>query len=238
MRAIVLAGGQGTRLRSMVSDVPKPMAPIGGRPFLAYLLDRLEHQGVTDVTLAIGYLGERIEAVLGARWGGLALRYVVEAEPLGTGGALRQALNAADGFPVFAMNGDSYVACDLADMLRRQRESDARLSVAVRREANTSRFGTVVVADERIVGFASERRGQPGWINCGLYLFGENVLADPALPDKFSFESDFLEPRAAALRPLAYEVSGYFIDIGVPEDLRRAQHELPGRLHVHAAPRS
>ncbi len=238
MHAIILAGGQGTRLRTVVDDVPKPLAPIGGRPFLAYLLDRLDEQGVTDVTLAIGYRGDQIEAALGARRGRLALRYVVEREPLGTGGALRQALAAADGFPVFAMNGDSYLACDLAAMLCAARETKARLAVAVRREANTGRYGTVVIEGGRIVGFASDRPGRPGWINCGLYLFGENVLADPGLPDKFSFESDFLAPCAPVLRPLAHAVSGYFIDIGVPEDFRRAQRELPARLHVNAEPRS
>lgn len=99
MQAIVLAGGQGQRLRSMVSGVPKPMAPIDGRPFLGYVLELLERKGVTDVILAVGYLGDAIAAAFGARWGGLALRYAAESEPLGTGGALRNALGLVERFP-------------------------------------------------------------------------------------------------------------------------------------------
>jgi D-glycero-alpha-D-manno-heptose 1-phosphate guanylyltransferase len=238
MQAIVLAGGQGTRLRPVVDDVPKPLAPVGGRPFLAYVLDRLERGGVSDVTMAIGYRGDEIAAALGARHGGLALRYITEPAPLGTGGALRQALAAAGQFPVVALNGDTYLECDFAAMLRAHGAAGARLTVAVRRAADTGRFGTVAIEGGRVTEFAARRPGGAGLINCGVYLFSDNVLADPALPESFSFESDFLAPRARALRPLAYEVSGYFIDIGVPEDFRRAQRELPARGEAHAKQRS
>ncbi len=227
MRAIILAGGLGSRLRPLVSDVPKMLAPVGGRPFIAWLLELLERKGVTDAVLAVGYLHEQIEAALGARWGGVALRYSVEGEPLGTGGALRRALGVVERYPVFALNGDTYIDLDLGAMLEAHRRAAAPLTVAVRREAGR-RYGNIVLQDGRIVGFDSRADHATGLISCGVYLFAQNLLADPALPERFSFENDFLAPRAPALRPLAFETAGYFIDIGVPEDFLRAQRELAG----------
>ncbi len=229
MQAVILAGGLGTRLRPMLSDLPKSLAPLDGRPFLDYLLAFLERQGVTEAVLATGHLGDRIEATIGARRGRLSVRYAVEREPLGTGGALRNALGRIEEFPVLALNGDTFVALDLADMLAAHRRGRAGLTVAVREVVDAGRFGRVVVEDGRIRSFDAGGGSRPGMINCGVYLFDRNLLDDPALPEKFSFERDFLQARAEELRPLAYTVSGYFIDIGVPEDLLRAQRELPKR---------
>jgi D-glycero-alpha-D-manno-heptose 1-phosphate guanylyltransferase len=225
MQAIILAGGQGQRLRPVVRDVPKPLAPINGRPFLTYLFDLLQRNGVTEIVLAVGYLGEQIEAAFGSRWGSLALRYSVEREPLGTGGALRQALGLVDRFPVFALNGDTYGEVDLRAMREAHLRAASRLTVAVR-QTEGNRYGRVAVEAERIVAFAAAPDHPAGLMNCGVYLFAENLLADPVLGDRFSFERDFLEPRARRLRPLAFETQGYFIDIGVPEDFARAQQEL------------
>jgi D-glycero-alpha-D-manno-heptose 1-phosphate guanylyltransferase len=235
MHAIILAGGQGQRLRPLVRDVPKPLAPIDGRPFLAYLLDLLERQGVTDVILAVGYLGEQIEGVFGSHWGKLALRYSVEREPLGTGGALRQALGMIERYPAFALNGDTYIDLDMQAMRHAHSRAKSRLTVAVRREAPGDRYGRVEVEDGRIVGFASGPQHTAGLVNCGVYLFAENLLADLALTDRFSFENDFLAGRVRTLRPLAFETSGYFIDIGIPEDFVRAQRELPAMDHKPVA---
>ena len=234
MQAIILAGGQGQRLRSVVRDVPKPLAPVAGRPFLAYLLDLLERNGVTDVIIAVGYLSEHIEREFGARWGSLALRYSVETEPLGTGGALRKALGMVERYPVVAMNGDTYVAVDLQAMLAEHVRAGSRLTVAVRHVTNNDRYGRVEVEAGRIVGFAAGSHHTPGLVNCGVYLFGENLLDDPSLADRFSFENDFLASRVKALRPVASETAGYFIDIGVPEDFQRAQRELPAIVREQA----
>jgi D-glycero-alpha-D-manno-heptose 1-phosphate guanylyltransferase len=229
MWAVVLAGGQGTRLRSAVSGVPKSMAPIAGRPFLAYLLELLERQGITDVVIAAGYLSEQIVQSFGPRHGKLRLRYAVEREPLGTGGGLRNALALVEEFPVFALNGDTYLDLDFAAMRCAQDEAKARLGVAVRAMSDTGRYGRVVVEHGRIVAFAPGASQKQGIINCGVYLFAEDLLTSAGLPEKFSFERDFLERQISALAPMAFETDGYFIDIGVPEDYARAQRELAGR---------
>jgi len=225
MQCIILAGGEGKRLRAEVSDLPKPLAPIGGHPFLAYLLAHLERHGVADIILAVGYHNEQIVEAFGPRYGQMNLRYAIERKPLGTGGALRQALGMVDRFPAFAVNGDTYLDLDLGAMRRAHDGAKARLTVAVRRVVDTGRYGRVVVAHDRIVAFAASGAG-PGLINCGTYLFADNPLVEPRLPDRFSFETEFLARNVKALAPLAFETTGYFIDIGVPADYHRAQTEL------------
>jgi D-glycero-alpha-D-manno-heptose 1-phosphate guanylyltransferase len=226
MRAILLAGGMGTRLRSVVQDVPKPMAPVAGRPFLSHLLDYLEGQGIDEAILSVGYLRHAIIDAIGEQHGGIRIRYAIEEEQLGTGGGLRKALAMTHVFPVFALNADTLVHLDYRAMLRQQADAGANLSIALRAVDDTARYGCARVDDGRIVGFAAaDRPGQPGLINAGVYLFGENVLAH-GQPPVFSFERDFLEPKIAELRPLAFMAAGYFIDIGVPQDYARAQVEL------------
>jgi len=228
MQAIVLVGGQGTRLRSIVSELPKVMAPIGERPFLSLLLDRLQSQGVNEVILAVGYLRELLMARFGERHDGIALRYAVETEPLGTGGALRNALAMVERFPVFALNGDTYLELDCRGMQRAHAAAGVELTIALRRVVANERYGCVTLAGDRIVGFAAQG-AHTRLVSAGVYLFAGRLLDDPALPKSFSFERDFLEPRVPIIRPLAFETTGYFIDIGIPEDYRRAQRELPRR---------
>jgi len=229
MQAVILAGGMGTRLKSVVSDLPKPMAPVCGRPFLGYLLALLERQGITEVVLSVGHLRERIIDALGDRHGGIRLRYAVEETPLGTGGALRAALDLIDAYPAFALNGDTFLELDYRAMERAHRAAGADLTIALRRMPDTGRYGRAKVERGRVIGFEAGGQSGPGSINAGVYLFADNPLRDPVLPERFSFERDFLEPRIAALAPLAFETDGYFIDIGVPEDYARAQRELPAR---------
>lgn len=229
MQAVILAGGMGTRLKSVVSDLPKPMAPVAGRPFLGYLLALLERQGITEVVLSVGHLRERIIDALGDRHGGVRLRYAVEETPLGTGGALRAALNMVDVYPAFALNGDTFLELDYRAMEQAHRAAGAAFTIALRRMPDTGRYGRAKVERGRVIGFEAGGQGGPGSINAGVYLFADNPLRDPALPERFSFERDFLEPRIAALAPLAFETDDYFIDIGVPDDYARAQRELPAR---------
>jgi D-glycero-alpha-D-manno-heptose 1-phosphate guanylyltransferase len=226
MRAILLAGGMGTRLRSVVQDVPKPLAPVAGRPFLSHLLDYLEGQGIDEAILSVGYLRHAIIDAIGERHGGIRVHYAIEEEPLGTGGGLRKALSMTKDFPIFALNADTLVHLDYPAMQRQQADAGAQLSIALRAVGDTNRYGSARVDNGRIVGFAAaDRPGQPGLINAGVYLFSENILAH-GQPPAFSFERDFLEPGIADLKPLAFVADGYFIDIGVPEDYARAQVEL------------
>ncbi len=226
MQAIILVGGQGTRLRPVVSDVPKPMAPIRGRPFLAYLLDALEAQGFTEIVLAVGYLRDILMQTFGERHGRLRLRYSVEETPLGTGGAIRQAFAAVSGWPVFVLNGDTFLELNCAAMLDAHEAAGAELTMALTHVADATRYGRVLTEAGRVTGFEPAGRPGPGLINAGVYLFAATAMAPAELPEAFSFERDFLVPHLSRLCPLAHAVSGYFIDIGIPEDFARAQTEL------------
>ena len=223
MQAIVLAGGLGTRLRGVVADLPKPLAPVSGRPFLAIVLEQLRAQGFSSAVLAVGYRHELIRQAFGDRFGGLALVYAVEDRPLGTGGAIRLAARACSEPDVFVLNGDSYADLDLADMQARHCEAHVPLTVCAVEVPDAARYGRILVRDDRITGFSEKGATGPGLINAGIYLMRRNLLAVPELPEVFSFERDVLEARLADLRPLAYQTRGRFIDIGVPEDYARAQ---------------
>lgn len=222
MEAIVLAGGLGTRLRPVVPGVPKPLALVAGRPFLAWQLDMLEAQGVRRVLMATCYGADLIRRELGTHWGEMRLKYVTESEPLGTGGALRNALPLMQDPTVLALNGDTYLALNLARMCAAHAVLSARVSVAVCQVPDAARFGRVELDAGRISAFRATGSPGPGLINAGAYLVQRHLLADTPT-GAFSFERDFLEPRIATLRPAAFRVDGPFIDIGTPEDYARAQ---------------
>jgi len=223
VQAIVLAGGLGTRLRGVVPDLPKPLAPVAGRPFLAIVLEQLRAQGFALAVLSVGYRHELIRAAFGDRFDGLALRYAVEDRPLGTGGAIRLAARQCSETDVFVLNGDSYTDLDFADMQARHREAEVPLTIGAVEVPDAARYGRVLVQDSRVAGFAEKGAAGPGLINAGIYLMRRNLLEMPDLPEVFSFERDILEARLSDLSPLAYTTRGRFIDIGVPEDYARAQ---------------
>jgi D-glycero-alpha-D-manno-heptose 1-phosphate guanylyltransferase len=226
--AIVLAGGLGTRLRGVIgADLPKPLAPVAGRPFLEHVLDHLAQSGVTRVVLSIGYRGEAIRAHFGGAYRDLELRYAPEDEPLGTGGAIQHALAATEAPTVFVVNGDSLLAADLAAAARRFAEVRADVVMCLRAVPDTARYGAVrTAADGRVLGYAEKGAAGPGTINGGLYLVRRDLFAGAGLPRQFSFERDFLERRCDDLRIYGLVTDGYFIDIGIPADYARAQREL------------
>jgi len=228
MEAVVLAGGLGTRLDSVLQHTPKALAPVAGRPFLEVLLKRLHTSGVTRVILSVGYLGGMIVDHFGEEFQGLELSYSVETEPLGTGGATRKSLDMAVSNSVLVLNGDTMVDVDYSTMLRRHIELGASVSVALTQVADTARYGRVVVNGDRIVDFAEKSARGAGQINAGVYGLNRDLFTACPMPDVFSLERDFLVPYVRELQPLAFETSGYFIDIGTPEDLSRAQVELSG----------
>ncbi len=223
MQAIVLAGGFGTRLRHVVPDLPKPLAPVAGRPFLAILLEQLCGEGFESAVLSVGYRHEAIRNAFGDGFDRLALSYVVEDRPLGTGGAIRLAARACSGADVFVLNGDSYVELDFARMQAGHRQKQSRLTVCAITVADASRYGRVLVEDSLIAGFAEKGVGGPGMINAGVYLMRRDLLENLGLPAVFSFEQDVLAARLPELRPRIHPTRGRFIDIGVPEDYARAQ---------------
>jgi D-glycero-alpha-D-manno-heptose 1-phosphate guanylyltransferase len=223
MEAIVLAGGLGTRLRSVVADLPKAMAPVNGRPFLAYLLDPLIAAGFDAAILAVGYKSESIRGHFGDRYRSLPLRYSIESEPLGTGGAIKLALAQVRTSNIFVANGDTYLELDYGAMLASHRRAGSHLTIAVQTVPEAGRYGTLEIEAGHVRGFIEKGRSGPGSINAGVYLLSRELLDRYPLPPAFSFETDFLMRNVREIAPLAFPTRGTFIDIGVPEDYARAQ---------------
>jgi D-glycero-alpha-D-manno-heptose 1-phosphate guanylyltransferase len=228
MEAIILAGGMGTRLASRLNGVPKPMAPVAGRPFLETLLTQIHRAGCTRALLSVGYLHSVIESHFGNSFLGLRLGYIIEDVPLGTGGAIRKALPLASETSVLVLNGDTFLQADYGAMMRFHLTKAAGLTIAVTHQTDVARYGGVIIKDGRIVSFQEKGQRTPGFINAGVYVLDTNLQWPQNLAEKFSFETDFLVPEIHRLAPAAYEVNGFFLDIGVPEDLDRAQTELAG----------
>jgi D-glycero-alpha-D-manno-heptose 1-phosphate guanylyltransferase len=227
MQAIILAGGFGTRLRSVLADVPKPMAPLHGKPFLAYLLDYLEAQGITEVVLSVHYLREQIEGYFKQAYRNISIEYAVEEQPLGTGGAIVKSLPLIDATrPTFVLNGDTFLKMDYRAMMDEHQQHAPLLTMALRKIADCSRYGVVVTEDSQVVAFKEQGGAYPGLINAGVYLLTPELFRLNKLPEQFSFERDFLFPHVAVVKPHAFVVEDYFIDIGIPEDYERAALEF------------
>jgi histidinol-phosphate phosphatase family protein len=227
---IVLAGGTGTRLRSVVPDTQKVVAPIAGRPMLAYLLEQCRHAGAREVTLAVGYRAEQVRERLGESFEGMALRYSVEHAPMGTGGAIALAASTRSDGPVIALNGDSHVDVDLAAVLAWHRARRARATMVLTDVADGGRFGAVTLGpDARVARFQEKGAASTGptTINAGVYVLERDVLeAMRATPH--SFEHDVL-PRLAGEGLFGWRVPGRFIDIGLPETYAMAGEVLGAR---------
>jgi D-glycero-alpha-D-manno-heptose 1-phosphate guanylyltransferase len=230
MEAVILAGGLGTRISSRLKDLPKSMAPIGGRPFLALLLDRLVAAGCARVLLSVGHLRGAILETFGDCYCGMALRYVIEEHPLGTGGAIRLALAQTQEQAALVLNGDTYVEVDFAAIAALHYTACRPMTMTVTHVRDTSRYGGVLIEGGFITGFTEKGLQQPGWINAGVYVLNRDFPWAESLPLRFSFETDVLGPAFGQIRPAAFRSSGYFLDIGVPEDLDRAQKELGGTV--------
>lgn len=227
MEAIILAGGFGTRLRTVVSDVPKPMAPLNdaGRPFLSVLLEKLAADGVTHVVLSTGYMSEVIERFFGNEYAGVRIDYSVEETPLFTGGAVKLALSRCQEETVFVLNGDTYFDVKMNEMCQFHADARADFTVAVKKMHDFDRYGTVEVQDGRIVSFREKRYCEDGWINGGVYCLRRSLLTDFPLT-KFSLEKDFMEKKLTEMKMAAFPSSGYFIDIGIPEDYALARKKF------------
>lgn len=228
----MLAGGRGTRLAAEVPGLPKPMAPIAGRPFLELLLRSLGRRGVTRAVLSLGHLAEAVVAHFGPTFEGMEISFEIEPEPLGTGGAILRGLQRVRGEAALVVNGDTFLDLDVPALMERWRATRAPTIVACRVE-DSSRYGRLRTEGSRLIGFEEKGVAGPGWINSGHYVLPRGIFegfegfkgfaGGPA----FSFESDFVAP---GLEQTPFEVflcEGSFIDIGVPEDYRRAQVELP-----------
>ncbi len=228
--AIVLCGGFGTRLQSVVSDVPKPMAPIGDKPFLHYVFCYLKREGIREAILAVGYKREVIENYFGDEYMGIAVRYSVEEEPLGTGGGIRQAYDMTHG-GAFVLNGDTFFDVSLSNLAEAHEANNADLTIALKSMQEFDRYGTVCMDSEnRITAFDEKRYCVEGLINGGIYLLGHHLFDGLDLPQKFSFEKEIMEAQVGEKTMTGVAFDSYFIDIGIPEDYDRAQIELPQQV--------
>ena len=224
MHAIILAGGLGTRLRGILPELPKPMAPLAGRPFVEYLLRQLANQGFTDVLLCVGYRAEVIRDQLGDGAAlGLRLRYSVEPEPLGTAGALRLAAPALPGERWLLLNGDSYFGISFTALATAHEGSGATVTLALHRTLRPERFGRVRVGGRgQVTSFVEKGAGKSasGLINAGVYIVERSAVELIPAGRAVSLEREVL-PRLVGHGLFGAECEGPFIDIGVPEDYRR-----------------
>jgi NDP-sugar pyrophosphorylase family protein len=221
--AIILAGGFGTRLRGVLPELPKLLAPVNGRPFLRYLIDRLESAGVREVVLCTGYRADQIRAEFARCPTPLTLKFSHETQPLGTGGAVRQALEATDAATFLVLNGDSYIDCPLQPFIAWHKQHGLPGSLLLTHVADAARFGTVETDERGLIRAFREKEGQPvpGWINAGVYLLSRRLL-EPLTPGQhYSLEKD-LFPRWLPDSLGGYRVHAAFLDIGTPESLAQA----------------
>ena len=227
-QAIILVGGQGTRLGALSQEIPKPLLPVDGRPFVEYLLDALATNGVSDIILSCGHLGEQLAARYdGVYWHNAHLRCVMEKSPAGTGGtlALWRSLLASR---FFMVNGDSILTMDFAALTQALGDDETQRLGALAlapRPPGESRYGAVAVDASGVVHGFKEKNANGKWINGGVYAFHRSVAAKIVAP--CSLEQDILPPLAARGLLGGLRCQGDFIDIGVPADFARAQKEVP-----------
>jgi NDP-sugar pyrophosphorylase family protein len=222
--AAILAGGLGTRLRTVVADRPKVMAEIHGRPFLSYLLDQLLSAGFRSAILCTGYLGEQIAHVFGTRYRDLQLSYSLESRPLGTAGALRLALPQLVSNPVLVMNGDSYCHANLRAFGQWYRERTDQAAILLTQVTDSRRYGSVKLADDgSVIEFGEKLAEQrSNWINAGIYLLNPAMISSIAVDRSVSLEYDVF-PGLVGQGLSGYRSDGQFLDIGTPDDFEKAR---------------
>lgn len=229
MKAIILAGGEGTRLRGVISDIPKPMAPISGKPFLEYILTQLKNQGICDIIISTGYKADCVKSYFkdGNKWG-INIIYSHEETPLGTGGALKKAVELFDDEYFLLINGDTFIDVELDRVLRAHKVSKAVFTLVLVKVADTQRYGKVAVASNMEVDeFIEKGEVGSGLINGG-YSFLHRKVAGAIGQGRISLESEVL-PQFIHKGLYSFVVDGFFIDIGIPTDYLELARD-PSRL--------
>ena len=228
MQAILLAGGLGTRLRSVVNDRPKPMALIGDRPFMEYVVHELSRYGIDEIIFAVGYKGSMVEEYFGdgSRFG-VKVSYAYEEELLGTAGAIKNAGRFVTEDTFFVLNADTFYQMDYGRLLRVKAENRLAMALVLREVPDISRYGAAVLDGAMLAGFnekTAEKR--PGTINGGVYLMNRELLSE--IPEgKISLENEMIPKWMAEGKRLGGFVNdGYFIDIGIPEDYFKFQADV------------
>jgi D-glycero-alpha-D-manno-heptose 1-phosphate guanylyltransferase len=239
---VILAGGLGTRLHSAYAAGPKSMAPVGGHPFVDYLLSWLQREGVEDVVLCVGYKRSQIKRFVGKgrKWG-LRVKYSIERKLLGTGGAVKKAERLISGERLLAVNGDTFVDVRLKELVKFHQRRGALASLAVVKVVDNRRFGSLRMDGNGRIAEFLEKFGrdvstrtptEKQLINGGLYVFEKRLLKTICARGPVSLEREVFPSLLAKKGVYGFESDAYFLDIGVPEDLGRAQRELPERIRV------
>lgn len=224
--AIVLAGGLGTRLASVSNGTPKVLMPINGKPFIEYVFDNLIEQGVTRAVVTASYRWELLHQTYGTQYKNLELLWSIEITPLGTGGAIKQAFDLHDIEEAVVVNADTIFKVDLSALEQLHRTNQAQITIAMRGVENVERYGEVTAVDNQLTAFNEKSRTGPGLINGGVYLIDSRFWKAHSFETAFSFERDCLQKYVGRDRFYGLVQDSYFIDIGIPEDLERAQNEL------------
>lgn len=229
--AIILAGGFGTRLQKVVNDVPKPMAPVNRIPFLNYVFDYLRFYKIQHVVLSTGYLSEKIVEYYKDEFKGIKISYAKEETPLGTGGGIRNAMTKCTTDDVLVLNGDSFFDVDVKSHYRNHIFKQADCTLALRKVDNAARYGTIQLGRLNKIAAFKEKDNveKEGLINGGVYILNRAIYLNKTEVDTaFSIEKDFYEKRLKELHIFGFEYNGYFIDIGIPEDYKKAQDDFKG----------
>jgi D-glycero-alpha-D-manno-heptose 1-phosphate guanylyltransferase len=225
--AIILAGGLGTRLRSVVSDVPKCMAPVNGKPFLHFIINQLMQQGVDKFIFSLGYKHEIIEDWLNVQYAMHHMQCSIELVPLGTGGAVKLACKKSVSKNVFVLNGDTFFNINLGRLAALHEKMNADCTLCLKPMQDFDRYGVVELKnDDTIASFKEKSRYKEGLINGGIYALNREKFIHEVLPEKFSFEKEYLEKYYSKRKMYGLVQDDYFIDIGIPEDYEKAQQDL------------
>ena len=224
--AIILAGGLGTRLQSVIGDLPKCLAPVAGRPFLSYLLDSSKKQGIKKFIFALGHKTDQIEAFVKKSLPEGSYIFSTEEEPLGTGGAIYKACGRAEGPNVIVLNADTYFGITYSNLAIIHELKKADCTLALKPMKAFDRYGAVEIEKQTVTGFGEKKYHKEGLINGGVYALSVPSFLQKSFPASFSFERDYLEKNYRSGKFLAMVSNAYFVDIGIPEDYQRAQEEL------------
>ncbi len=230
--AIILAGGKGTRLQSVVSDIPKPMALIGDIPFLEYLLNYLESYQIEHAILSVGYKWEIIQEYFGDKFKSIRISYAVEEEALGTGGGIKLAMEKAEGDHLYVLNGDTFFDVNLHDLSEFYFAHQSDMAITVKWKTDFFRYGTVLLDVCKVIGFQEKQAVKSGLINGGVYMIRKGLFETYKMPNKFSLETDLMEEHLDSLKICAMKCTEYFIDIGIPVDYEKAKKDLPKKISL------
>ena len=225
--AIILAGGLGTRLRSLIPDIPKCMAPVAGRPFLSYVITHLQKEGIERFIFSVGYKNEIIIDFINSHFSFLESHFSIEEKLFGTGGAIKFACNETTGKTILVVNGDTLFMIDVNKLAVFHDMCGADCTLSLKPMQNFDRYGVVGLnKDYSIKSFNEKKFYETGLINGGVYALHSVKFLKEDLPEKFSFEKEYLEKYFEKRRMYGVVQDKYFIDIGIPEDYERAQREL------------